>query len=115
MTHFLRSAAASAAVSALLLSVPSVAATGDYFEGKTITVVVPSGSGGTFHIYCQIVVQSLGRHIPGKPKMIIQNRPAAAGVKSLRWMVSAAPRDGTVIAMLNPGTTMTPVLRPKMG
>ena len=30
-------------------------------------------------------------------------------------MVSAAPKDGTVIAMINPGTTMTPILRPNMG
>lgn len=87
----------------------------DFFKDKTITVVVPSGSGGTFHIYCQLVQRHIGRHIPGDPKTIIQNRPGAAGVKSLRYMSSAAPKDGTVIAMINPGTTMTPILRPKMG
>jgi tripartite-type tricarboxylate transporter receptor subunit TctC len=87
----------------------------DFFKDKTVTVVVPSGSGGTFHIYCQLVQRNMGPHIPGNPKMIIQNRPGAGGVKSLRWMVSAAPKDGTVIAMINPGTTMTPILRPKMG
>lgn len=87
----------------------------DYFKDKTITVVVPSGSGGTFHIYCQLVQRHIDKHIPGNPKTIIQNRPGAGGVKSLRWMVSAAPKDGTVIAMINPGTTMTPILRPKMG
>jgi tripartite-type tricarboxylate transporter receptor subunit TctC len=93
-----------------------MAASGDgFFKDKTIRVIVPSGSGGTFHIYCQIVQESLGRHIPGNPTMIVQNRPGAGGVKSLRWMVTAAPKDGTVIAMINPGTTMTPLLRPKMG
>ena len=115
MAKFLRAAAVSAAVSASLLSVPAIAGTHTYFKDRTITIVVPSGSGGTFHIYCQIVVQSLGRHIPSKPKLITQNRPGAGGVKSLRWMVSAAPKDGSVIAMINPGTTMSPVLRPKMG
>jgi len=30
-------------------------------------------------------------------------------------MMTAAPRDGTMIAMINPGTTMTPVLRPGIG
>ncbi len=115
MTKHLFTAAAAAAVIALGWSAPALAAAEDMFKDRTITVVVPSGSGGTFHIYCQIVVSSLGRHIPGTPKMIIQNRPGAAGVKSLRWMVSAAPQDGSVIAMINPGTTMTPVLRPDMG
>ena len=105
--------AAVAAVIGISLSTPANAE--DYFKDKTMTVVVPSGSGGTFHIYCQLVQRNLSKHIPGNPKMIIQNRPGAAGVKSLRWMVSAAPKDGTVIAMINPGTTMTPLLRPNMG
>lgn len=86
-----------------------------YFKDKTVTIVVPSGSGGTFHIYCQLVVRHLGRHIPDQPKLIIQNRPGAGGVKSLRYMTTVAPKDGSMIAMINPGTTMTPVLRPNIG
>jgi len=105
--------AAAAAVIGISFSAPANAE--DYFKDKTVTVVVPSGSGGTFHIYCQLVQRNLGRHIPGNPQMIIQNRPGAGGVSSLRWMMSAAPKDGTVIAMINPGTTMTPILRPNMG
>lgn len=98
---------------AVVVGAPALAE--DVFKDKTLTVVVPSGSGGTFHIYCQIVVRHLGRHIPGQPKLIIQNRPGAGGVGSLRYMTSAAPRDGSMIAMINPGTTMTPVLRPDIG
>jgi len=113
MLKHLFTTTASVAIMAMGLSAPAVAK--DFFKGKTVTIVVPSGSGGTFHIYCQIVTGNLPRHIPGHPKGVIQNRTGAGGVKSLRWMVSAAPRDGTVIAMINPGTTMTPVLRPKMG
>jgi tripartite-type tricarboxylate transporter receptor subunit TctC len=86
-----------------------------YFKDKTVTIVVPSGSGGTFHIYCQLVVRHLGRHIPDQPKLIIQNRPGAGGVKSLRYMTTVAPKDGSMIAMINLGTTMTPVLRPNIG
>lgn len=113
MKKLFLTAAMGVAVGALVAGAPALAA--DYFKDKTMTVVVPSGSGRTFHIYCQLVQRNMGRHIPGNPKMIIQNRPGAGGVKSLRWMVSAAPKDGSVIAMINPGTTMTPILRPKMG
>ncbi len=113
MTNFTRIAAGAAVAAILTMALPSIA--DDYFKDKTITVVVPSGSGGTFHIYCQLVQRNMGRHISGDPKLIVQNRPGAGGVKSLRWMVTAAPKDGTVIAMINPGTTMTPILRPNMG
>ena len=113
MAKVLRAVALAAAASTVALSAPVVAE--DYFKDKTVTVVVPSGSGGSFHIYCQIVTEHLGIHIPGNPQTIIQNRPGAGGVNSLRWMMTAAPHDGTVIAMINPGTTMTPILRPNMG
>jgi tripartite-type tricarboxylate transporter receptor subunit TctC len=106
----------SASVVGLVSAAPTQSlAKESFLKDRTVTVVVPSGSGGTFHIYCQLVVRHIGRHLPDSPKVIIQNRPGAGGVKSLRWMTTAAPKDGTVIAMINPGTTMTPVLRPNIG
>ena len=89
---------------------PAVAA-GDFFKDKTITVVVPSGSGGTYHVYCQIVQRNIARFIPGKPKTTIQNRSGAGGVRAANYMSNVAPKDGTVIAMINPGSVMIPLLR----
>ena len=51
----------------------------NYFDGKTITVTVPSGSGGTYHVYCLLIAAHLGRHIPGNPNVIVNNRPGAGG------------------------------------
>ncbi len=98
------------AISGLAL-LPSIAAA-NYFSGKQITVQVPSGSGGTYHVYCQIVTEHLWRHIPGKPKAIIQNRPGGGGAKSAAYMANVAPKDGTVIAMVAPGAITTPLVRP---
>lgn len=83
----------------------------DFYAGKTLTMVVPSGSGGTFHIYAQIAARHLGRHIPGNPEIITQNRPGAGGVKAASYMANAAPKDGTVIAEINPGSIIVPLLR----
>jgi len=80
MMRNLSVAAMVAVTGAFAMAGPSPAK--DYFEDKTITVVVPSGSGGTFHIYCQLLQRHMGRHIPGNPDMIIQNRPGAGGAKS---------------------------------
>jgi len=81
------------------------------FKDRTVKVIVPSGSGGTYHVYCQIVQRNIGRHIPGKPKTIIQNMSGAGGVKSANYMYNVAPKDGSVLAMLNPGASMVPLLR----
>jgi tripartite-type tricarboxylate transporter receptor subunit TctC len=83
----------------------------DYFAGKTITVEVPAGSGGTYHVYCQVVQNNLGRHIPGNPTMIIKNRPGAGGALSATFMAGVAPKDGTHIAMVTPGIITVPLFR----
>ena len=82
-----------------------------YFEGRTITVQVPSGSGGTYHIYCQIVQRNIARHIPGNPTTVIQNRPGGGGAKSAAYMANVAPKNGSIIAMIAPGAITTPLVR----
>ena len=102
--------ALAAAIAALgVLSQPISAA--PYFEGRTITVQVPSGSGGTYHVYCQIVQRNIGRHIPGNPTTVIQNRPGGGGAKSAAYMSKVAPKNGSIIAMIAPGTITTPLVR----
>jgi len=83
----------------------------DFFKGRTVTVVVPSGSGGTFHLYGQLVQRHLGKHIPGNPNVVVQNRPGAGGVTAANYMAAAAPKDGTVIAEINPGSVVVPLMR----
>ena len=87
------------------------AAADDYYTGKTVTVQVPSGSGGTYHVYCQLVSRHIGPHIPGNPKVIIQNLPGAGGAKSAAYMMNVAPKNGTYIAMIAPGVITDPLIR----
>jgi len=94
---------------AMVAGLPANAA--DYFAGKTITVQVPSGSGGTYHVYCQIVQRHIGQFVPGKPRTLIQNKPGGGGATSAGYMMNAAPKDGTYIAMIAPGTISIPLVR----
>jgi tripartite-type tricarboxylate transporter receptor subunit TctC len=100
-------AIAAAAVAAVAVAAPANA----MFEGKTVTVVVPSGSGGTFHLYGQLVQRHIGKHLPGNPNVVVQNRPGAGGVKAANFMAQAAPKDGTVLAEINPGSVIIPLMR----
>jgi tripartite-type tricarboxylate transporter receptor subunit TctC len=73
--------------------------------------VVPVGSGGSFHIYAQIVARYLAKYIPGKPTVITQNRPGAGGATSAAYLAKAAPKDGTVIGKIVPGMLTYPLVR----
>jgi tripartite-type tricarboxylate transporter receptor subunit TctC len=90
-------------------STPTMAA--DYFAGKNITVQVPSGSGGTYHVYCQLVQRNLAKYIPGNPSTLIQNMPGAGGAKSASYMANVAPKGGELIAMIAPGVITTQLVR----
>lgn len=100
---------ATAVVALAVFATPALAA--EYFAGKTITVQVPSGSGGTYHIYCQLVQRNLANYIPGKPKTLIQNMPGAGGAKSASYMANVAPKGGQYIAMVAPGVITTQLVR----
>jgi tripartite-type tricarboxylate transporter receptor subunit TctC len=99
----------SAAALAFGVAVPAASAAD--FAGKTVTVIVPSGSGGTFHIYGQIFARHIGKHLPGNPTVVVQNRPGAGGVKAANYAANAAPADGTVMSEINPGSVVVPLLR----
>ena len=94
-----------------LMAVGAPAAAEDYFAGKVITVQVPSGPGASYHAYCQMVQRNIFKHIPGNPTTTIQNLPGGGGAKSASYMYNAAPKNGTVIAMIAPGTITVPLVR----
>ena len=102
------------AVAVISIAAGSVAAAPDY-AGRTVRVLVPSGSGGTYHVYCQLVARNIGKFIPGNPKVVTQNMPGAGGAKASRYMVNVAPKDGSIIAMINPGAITIPLTRPGIG
>jgi tripartite-type tricarboxylate transporter receptor subunit TctC len=101
--------AAPAMAAGALMAMGAPVGAADYFAGKTVTVQVPSGSGGTYHAYCQMVQRNIAKYIPGTPKTVIQNLPG--GEKSAAYMYNVAPKTGTLIAMINPGAITTPLVR----
>ena len=54
---------------ALCLVATPAWAQGNFYEGKTVTVVI-GASGGSLEIAARIVARHLGKHIPGNPSVI---------------------------------------------
>lgn len=102
---------AASAIAGGALLVGASGASAQYFKDKTITVQVPSGSGGSYHAYCQMVQRNLARFLAGKPNMVIQNVPGGGGAKSASYMYNVAPKNGGVIGMIAPGNITTPLVR----
>jgi tripartite-type tricarboxylate transporter receptor subunit TctC len=73
-------------------------AAADFYRGKTITIVVGSDSGGGYDLNARTLARYMGRHIPGNPSFIVQNRPGAGSLAAANYVYEVAPKDGTVIA-----------------
>ena len=52
-------------------------AVADFYDGKQITIIVVSGSGGLNALYARTLGDRMGRHVPGKPKFIYQYMPGS--------------------------------------
>ena len=100
-----------ALVTGAMMATRAPAVADDNFFGKTITVQVPSGSGGFYHAYCQLVQRNLSRLIAGKLNTVIQKRPGEGGAKSVSYMYNVIPKNGTVTGMVAPGNITTPLVR----
>ena len=83
-----------------------------FFKGRTINLVVGYSVGGGYDQYARLVARHLGRHIAGNPSVIVQNIPGAASLTSVRYLDLSAPKDGTAIALFDPGLILESLASP---
>ena len=75
----------------------------DFYQGKSINIVVGYTSGGGFDANARLLARYIGRYIPGNPDVVVSNMPGAASLTSVLYLDSAAPKDGTVMNVFNFG------------
>ena len=56
----------------------SARAQANFYEGKTVILVIGAKGAGSLIAATQIVAHHLGKYIPGKPAVIVQEMPGAA-------------------------------------
>src|SRR3954466_11959835 len=67
----------------------------EFYKRTAVSLYVGSGAGGGFDNYARIFAPHFRRHIPGTPSIVIKNMPGAAGITSMNFIQSTAPRDGS--------------------
>lgn len=85
-----------------LVATAATAGAADFYAGKTITIVCPYSTGGTYDRMSRLVARFLPKHIPGNPAAIVNNRPGAGGVIGLRSVYKAAPDGLSLIHFTSP-------------
>ena len=83
-----------------------------FYRGRTVQAVVGYTPGSTFEFYLRTLTRHLGRHIPGHPTIVVQHMPGAGSLNATAYLAAAAPKDGSVIGMINPVNTTEPLIDP---
>lgn len=100
------------AVAVTLAAAPAAAddAVEAFYRGKTLTITNAFAEGGLYANLARIVAIHLPRHIPGRPNMVPQFMPGAAGLRQMNHLANAAAKDGTVLALMYDNIPIAQVL-----
>jgi tripartite-type tricarboxylate transporter receptor subunit TctC len=77
----------------------------NFYEGKTVTVLIGAKS-GSLAIAAQIVTHHLGKYLPGKPATILQHMPGAAHLLATNNVFNIAKPDGLTLLAANPNVAI---------
>lgn len=85
-------------------------AVADFYKGKTMTVVLPIGPGGTYDFYGRLGAEIMKKHLPGKPNVVTQLMTGAGGAKASNYIANVAPKDGNWLLSLHASAPQNQVL-----
>jgi tripartite-type tricarboxylate transporter receptor subunit TctC len=72
----------------------------EFYKGRTITVVVGNSAGGGYDLNGRLLARHLGKHIPGNPLLIVQNRPGAGDLNAANYVYNVVPKDGSTLGII---------------
>jgi len=74
----------------------------NFYQGKTITLVVASAASGGYDLWARLTARHIGKHIPGNPSIVVQNMPGAGNIIGANYVYGVAKPDGLTLGAVNP-------------
>jgi len=71
----------------------------NFYQDKTITVVVGTVPGGLYDRWGRLFGRVMGKYIPGNPSMVVQNMPGGGSMVAANYLYEVAKPDGLTIGM----------------
>ena len=110
MFKAIRNLAAFAIPLAMFSSPLSAQSVQEFYKLNNLQLRVGSSPGGGYDTVGRSVGAHIARHIPGNPSVVIQNVPGAGSLVLANQIANTAPRDGSVIGLVQNGMLVAPLL-----
>ena len=72
----------------------------EFYKDRVVTFIIGADAGGTYDVHGRLLARHFPHHIPGAPRLVVQNMPGAGSVKAANNLYSVAPQDGSVLSSL---------------
>jgi tripartite-type tricarboxylate transporter receptor subunit TctC len=72
----------------------------EFYRSHPVTIVVGNSAGGGYDLNARLLARHIGKHIPGNPTVIVENRPGAGGITAADYIYSIAPKDGSYFGIV---------------
>jgi tripartite-type tricarboxylate transporter receptor subunit TctC len=69
----------------------------DFYEGKTVRVIVGLAAGGGYDAYARTIARHLGKHIAGNPAIVVENMTGAGSIIAANHLYKIAKPDGLTL------------------
>jgi tripartite-type tricarboxylate transporter receptor subunit TctC len=97
---------------AAVLGAPAQAQTpAEFYKGKTIRLIVPAAAGDSYDTEGRLIARHLTKYVPGNPTIVPENMPGASGRNAASYIANVAPKDGTVLALVQQSVVLAQAMR----
>ncbi|HZD41861.1 MAG TPA: hypothetical protein VE131_14150 [Terriglobales bacterium] len=85
----------------LSLSLFSNVRANDFYQGKTIRLMVFGAPGGGYDTYTRMIARHISHYIPGQPSTVVENMTGAGGLVLANYLYKIAKPDGLTFGTFN--------------
>jgi tripartite-type tricarboxylate transporter receptor subunit TctC len=95
-----------AAALALMTGTAKAQTAAEFYSRTPLRLIISADPGGSYDQIGRLVARHLGKHLPGNPRVVPENMLGASGRVAANYMYRAAPKDGSVIALVQQSIPM---------
>ncbi|MGE0653221.1 MAG: Bug family tripartite tricarboxylate transporter substrate binding protein [Alphaproteobacteria bacterium] len=85
----------------------------EFYKGRSMELIVGSGTGGGYDVYGRLASRHMGRHIPGNPRIIVKNVVGGGGIRASNLLYNVVPKDGGTIGTVSRAMITLPLMGQK--
>lgn len=82
-----------------------------FYAGKTIRLIIPAAPGDSYDTEGRLIARYLVDYLPGRPRIVSENMPGASGRIVANFLYNVAPKDGTVIALVQQTVPLAQIMK----